>query len=97
MKSLLKKPFATILQDILIVLLLLSLVLIGQQWSINLYQAGLILLVICTLLQIAVGNIPSNADFRQSVKFIALILMIVAIVFIAGILLVPSLVKMARG
>jgi len=97
MTSFFKQPFATILQRVLIILLLLSLMLIGQQWSIDLYHAGLILLVISTLLQIAVGNIPPNADFRQSIKFIALILMIVAIVFIVGILLVPTLVRMARG
>jgi|GEM_PF-1394830 len=55
------------------------------------YQTGLGLLVASTFLQIAVGNVPKHFGFVQSLKRIVLILGIVALVFIAGIVLVPVL------
>ena len=56
-----------------------------------LYQAGLGMLLAATLLQIAVGNIPRDANFKRSLKIIAIILPLIAVVFMLGILLVPVL------
>ena len=61
-----------------------------------LYQAGLGLLLTATFLQIAVGNLPKDADFKRSMKWIAVILLIVALVFCFGILLVPMLSNLGR-
>ena len=55
------------------------------------YQAGLGLLIVATLLQIAVGNVPKHFGFAASAKRILLILGIVVLVFVAGIVLVPLL------
>jgi hypothetical protein len=91
------KPFAAVMQAILIGLLLVSLVMIAQQYSQGVYQAGLILLVVTTVIQIGFGNIPADASFGKSMKLLALFLAIIASVFGAGILLVPTLLRLARG
>jgi hypothetical protein len=92
-----RKPFATVMQAILIGLLIVSLVLIAQQYSQGVYKLGLILLVVTTIIQIGFGNIPPNASFGRSMKLLALSLAIIAFVFGLGILLVPSLIQLARG
>ena len=60
------------------------------------YQAGLGLLLSSTILQIAVGNLPRDAGFKRSLKYIAIILSLVATAFILGILLVPVLSTLGR-
>ena len=92
-----RKPFATVMQAVLIGLLVISLLLIAQQYSQSFYQLGLILLVITTLIQIGFGNIPPDANFGKSTKLLALSLAIIAFVFALGIVLVPTLLKLARG
>ncbi len=90
--SLLRQPFASILQLTLIVLLIVSGVLITQQWSLQVFQAGLILLVATTLLQIGAGNIPPQAGFGRSLVMLVVSLAIIGVVFGLGIVLVPYLV-----
>ncbi|WP_375570485.1 hypothetical protein ABWH92_17235 [Ahrensia marina] len=59
-------------------------------------QLGLVVLVTCTFLQIAVGNIPRDIPWRQGLVRIAIILSIVAVVFGIGIALVPVLSQLGR-
>lgn len=91
------KPFASVMQAILIGLLIVSLVMIAQQYSQGVYQAGLILLIVTTVIQIGFGNVPPNASFGSSMKLLALSLAIIAFVFGLGIVLVPTLLRLARG
>ncbi len=59
-------------------------------------QLGLVVLVTCTFLQIAVGNIPRDIPWRHGLVRIAIILSIVAVVFGIGIALVPVLSQLGR-
>jgi hypothetical protein len=83
-------------ERVLIAALVLAILLIAQPWSIQVYRAGLILLVGATLLQIPVGNLPKEAGGGRSLLVIALILGVVAAVFGIGILLTPVLSQLGR-
>ncbi len=96
MKRARKKPFAAGLQAILVGLMLLSFVLIAQQYSKAAYQAGFILLVAATLVQIVFGNVSPGTGFGQSMKLLLIGLAIVALVFALGIVLAPHLVNLGR-
>jgi cytochrome bd-type quinol oxidase subunit 1 len=91
-----KQPFAAIVQGILVVLLIVSFAMITQQFSETIYRMGFLLLVASTLVQIVFGNLPPEADFKQSLKFTALVFGIIAIVFGLGIFLAPHLVNLGR-
>lgn len=88
--------FAEGLERVMIVILLLAIVMIAQQVSIEVYRYGLLLLIGGTILQIAVGNLPKDAGPLRSLMFIAMVLTIVAAVFGLGILLVPVLSQLGR-
>ncbi len=60
------------------------------------FQAGLSILVVSTLLQIAVGNIPKNGSVGRSLVRIVILLCVIAAVFAIGILLVPTLSHLGR-
>lgn len=60
------------------------------------YQTGLAILAVSTILQIAVGNLPKDADMKTSLVRIAIILCLIAAVFVAGIALVPVLSQLGR-
>ena len=60
------------------------------------YQAGLTILAVSTILQIAVGNLPKDADMKTSLVRVAIILCVIVAVFVAGILLVPVLSQLGR-
>ena len=62
----------------------------------ELIQLGLVILVVSTLLQIAVGNIPKDSSTRKSLLMILVILCIIVAVFVLGILLVPVLSQLGR-
>jgi cytochrome bd-type quinol oxidase subunit 2 len=91
-----KQPFAAIVQGILVILLLVSFAMITQQLNETLYRIGFLLLIASTLVQIVFGNLPPEADFKQSIKFTAVVFIIIAIVFGLGILLAPYLVNLGR-
>jgi hypothetical protein len=95
-KSGLRLPFAARFQGILIIVMLVGLVLIGQQIDKQLYRFGLPLLVLAAFLQIAFGNIPPRSNFRQSMLLLALTWVIVGAVFAAGILLAPTMIDRSR-
>ena len=81
----------------LILLMLAGFVLITQQWSFALYQVGLVTVVAATILNIAVSNVPHAAVGWRAVRFIAIILAVVAAVFWIGILLVPTLAQLGQS
>ena len=88
--------FASAVQGVLVVLMLLSFFLIGQNWSLTIYQVGLLLLIASALVQNAFGNIDPGSTFRQSIKTILITLAVILILFGGGILLTPYLVKIGR-
>lgn len=91
-----KRPFTTTVHIVLVILMLISIVLIGQQLSKELYQAGLILLTASTVIQIAFGNIPANYNFRRAMKLFWIFMGIVLIVFVLGFLLTPFMYALGR-
>lgn len=91
-----KKPFAARLQSYLIVALIVSLVLIAQQFNKTVYQIGIVMLIVSTFLQIGASNIDPKADFKGSMKVMGIALSIVAVVFALGIYLVPIFLELGR-
>lgn len=83
-------------ERVLIAALLIGIALIAQRYNVVLFKVGLVLLVVSTFLQIAVGNLPKDASFGRSLLLIAMILGIVALVFAIGVALVPVLSQMGR-
>jgi hypothetical protein len=90
-------PFAARLQTVLIVLLLLSFVLIAQQWSRDVYKFGMLLLIGAALIQIPFGNASPEANFGASMKFLAIGLAILGFIFFISIQIVPYLLTLGRG
>ena len=84
------------LERILIAALALAIAMITQRWSKGVFQAGLLLLVVSTLLTIPVGNLPRSASPLRNLGLIVLILAGVAAVFGLGILLTPVLSGLGR-
>ena len=83
-------------EQVLIGGMMVGIALITQRSDLDLFKAGLSVLVVCTLLQIAVGNIPKQGSILGSLVRIALILLLVAAIFGAGVLLVPILSRLGR-
>jgi hypothetical protein len=92
-----KTPFASRFQSVMIVLLIISLVLIAQQFSRPVYQIGIVMLITSTFLQIGASNIDPKADFKGSMKVMGIVMLIIAVVFTAGILLVPYFLQIGKG
>jgi hypothetical protein len=90
------RPFAARLQQALVLAMLLSFLLIAQQWSKLGYQLGLVLLVAAALVQVVFGNVAPETGFGRSMKLLALGLVVVAMVFGLGFLLTPALVNLGR-
>lgn len=91
-----KRHFGAILQAVLVVWLLASMVLIGQQASFTLYKVGMISLVFSSLSQIAVGNIPVTAGSAKSFRMYLTFMAVVLLVFAVSILIAPYLVALGR-
>ena len=91
-----RQPFAAIVQGLLVILLFLSFVMITQQVYETLYRLGFLLLIASTFVQIVFGNLPPEADFKQSLKLTVVVFCIIAIVFGLGIFLAPYLVNLGR-
>ena len=91
-----RRPFASVVQAALVVLLIISFLLITQQTSKALYQVGFALLAASTFTQIVFGNVPPSANFRRSMKILGIGLAIIAAVFSVGILVAPYLVNLGR-
>ena len=83
-------------ERVLIGAMVVGIVLIMQRADLDLFKAGLSILVVATLLQIAVGNIPKQGSVVGSLLRIVLILGLVALIFAAGVWLVPTLSGLGR-
>jgi len=87
------RPFASIVQEGLMILLTLAFIFIAQVNSITFYKIGLALLIVTVLIQIPFGNIFSDASFKESIKsFVKMFLIEISVFFIA-IIMVPYLVN----
>ena len=91
-----RRTFTSVMQLLLVFLMLLSIVLIGQKSSFAGYKAGLILLAVTTLSQIAFGNISPSARFGKSMRMYAIYMGITALIFALSIALAPILVNLGR-
>lgn len=91
-----RQPFASVAKAVLIILLLFSFVLIAQNSSRSIYQLGLLLLIFFTLLQIAFGNIPSTANFRQTMLYLVIAAVIIVALVLFSIAIAPSLIHLGR-
>jgi hypothetical protein len=87
-------PFASQLQIVLLIGMLVGFVLIGQSVSLEVYKWGLITLMLSAFLQIVVGNIPPETRLFGTVLRLFLGLLIVVAVFLIGIWLVPYLAQL---
>ena len=91
-----KIAFGARMQIIVIVSMIVSFGLIIQKMNMGLYKIGLVLLIVSALSQMAFGNMPSEADFKEGKKIMMIAYTIVACVFGLGILLAPILIKIGR-
>ncbi len=91
-----KLPFATRAQRLNIYLLLVSLVLLAQQFTYTLYVWGFRLLFVVVTLQVALGNINSEWNAKKTVKKTLVILLIIAVIFIFSIFVTPYLIELGR-
>lgn len=90
------RTFTSIMQLLLVILMLLSIILIGQRSSFAGYKVGLILLTVTTLSQIAFGNIPPSARFAKSMRMYAIFMSVTVALFALSIVLAPILVNLGR-
>lgn len=81
---------------LLIAAFLLGAVCVGQRISFGLFQAGLGLLLGAAVLLIATGNIRRDASLVLALGTGAAIVSVVALVFLVGVLLVPTLASLGR-
>lgn len=96
MRTAARRPFASRMHTVLVVLMLVSFGLIAQQTYQALYQVGFVLLVASTFVQIVFGNIAPTTGFARSMRQLAVGLVIIAAVFGLGIVLTPALVNLGR-
>jgi len=86
--------FAERAQNIVMAMLMISLVLTAQGFSLFFSQVGLVALALFVPLQIAVSNVDSKSNARQTVKKSIIILAIVALIFVFSIWITPILVSL---
>ena len=91
-----RAAFAAKMQVAVIISMVVSFVLIIQRMNMALYKTGLVLLIVSALSQMAFGNMPSDAPFKEAKKIIIIAFAIVVCVFGGGILLAPVLIKIGR-
>lgn len=89
-------PFAARFQGILIVLLLIGMILVGQQFSKPLYQFGLPFLVLAAFAQIAFGNIPPTSGFKKTMGLFLLTWGIIAALILLSVKIAPFLIGLGR-
>lgn len=91
-----RRAFGARMQAIVLVAMILSFVLIIQEMNMTLHKVGLLLLIVSALSQMAFGNMPPEATFKEGRKIMIIAYTIVACVFGLGILLAPILIKIGR-
>jgi hypothetical protein len=85
--------FSAKVHVVLIAAMIVSFVLILQQWSITVFRIGVVLLIGTVLVQIPFSNIPPETDLGRSLRLFLKFFSIVALIFALAILLAPYLVK----
>jgi hypothetical protein len=92
-----KKPaFAARMQTIVILSMIISFLLIIQEMNDILHKMGLLLLIISAISQMAFGNMPPEANFKQARKIMIIAFSVVVCMFGLGILLAPVLIRIGR-
>ena len=91
-----KVGFATRAQNWVLGLLVITLLMVAQPFSIQIYGYGVYLLAIAVFLQIAVSNVAPSAGVRKTITKSIIILAIVAAIFGFSIWVTPMLVAMGR-
>lgn len=91
-----RRPFQERAEITMISAMILGIVMIAQRWEVGIFQWGLRLLVVATILQIAVGNLPKDVSLRRGLLLILAIVLLVAVVFGIGIALVPVLSQLGQ-
>lgn len=84
------------MQTAVILSMIVSFIFIIQKMSDGLHKAGLLLLIISALSQMAFGNMPPEANFKEAKKVMIIAFGIVVCVFGLGILLAPVLIGIGR-
>ncbi|TAM86372.1 MAG: hypothetical protein EPN41_10055 [Candidimonas sp.] len=80
----------------LAVLLLLSLALIGQRGSVDLFKGGVLLVIITVLLGFTFNNIRENSNTRQVIVALLITWLITAAVVAISIVIAPLLTTLGR-
>lgn len=88
--------FAQRVQNVVMVLLVASLLLVAQQLSQPLYKVGMLTLLVMVPVQIAVSNVAPAAGVRKTIAKSLIILAIVAMLIIFSIWVAPILVGLGR-
>jgi len=81
---------------LLVILMSISIFMIGQQFSRDVYQIGLALLVLSTLIQIAFGNIPGHFSLNQAMRLFVPFMGIILLIFFISYIVVPLLYALGR-
>ncbi len=90
------RPFVGRAESMLLLVFAAGMALIAQPWSQELYRVGLLAVMASTLLNIAVGNVPSTLAPGPALLRALLLLLVLATVFGVGYLLVPALAGLGQ-
>jgi MFS-type transporter involved in bile tolerance (Atg22 family) len=88
--------FAQRAQNVVMGLLIVSLVLVAQQFSQALYKVGAVSLFVSVFVQIAVSNVAPTAGVRKTLTKSAIILGIIVLIFLFSIWITPTLVGLGQ-
>jgi hypothetical protein len=88
--------FAQRAQNVVMGLLIVSLVLVAQQFSQALYKVGAVSLFVSVFVQIAVSNVAPTAGVRTTLTKSAIILGIIVLIFLFSIWITPTLVGLGQ-
>jgi len=92
-----KLPFATRAQRLNIYLLLISLLMLAQQFTYTIYVWGFRLLFVVVTIQVALGNINPDWDGKKTLKKTLVILLIIVVIFAFSIVVTPYLIELGRA
>jgi hypothetical protein len=92
-----RQPIVPRAEAALLCLLGLGFLMVLQTWFFTVYHYGLLLIILVTLLNIAVGNLPRTASPLRALLTTLLLLAVVAAVVGIGIFLVPTLARLGQG
>jgi hypothetical protein len=91
-----KAAFAQRAQNVVMALLIVSLLMVAQGFSLQVTQWGVGLLVIMVFLQIAVSNVAPSAGPAKTIRKSVIIVLITLAIFAFSIWVTPYLVALGR-